>query len=141
MEMNYHKFKDNNTNGDNERSMLIDNYNYEKYNYDLEENHTKRPMVVPEFIINQKTFCEKSLYKILCCSKYRTFDKIDQKELKAYYKLKDIGLVLYDEHNKDHENSLKHLFISALNIDTSDNLETLEWKSIGFQVNFLYLFL
>jgi len=130
--MNYHRISDGF--GDNERSKLLEN-NYNENNYcDLEENNIKRPMKVPEFIINQKTFCEKSLYKVLCCSKYKLFDKIHQEDLRAYYKLKDIAIIHYNEHNEDHENSLKNLFICALNVDTTDNLESVEWKSIGFQV-------
>lgn len=139
MEMNYQRFNDeeiNNKAEDNEKLNLIDN-EY-KYN-DLEQNIIKKPMKVPEFVINNTGFCEKTMTKILCCAKYKSRDKIDQEHLKAYYSLKDLALVLFNEQIEQHENTLKSLFVSALNLEASENLESPEWKSIGFQVYLILL--
>jgi hypothetical protein len=141
MEMNYNRFNDenNNYNEDNEKLKLINNEN--NYN-DLEQNITKKPIIkVPEFVLNNRDICDKAMTKVLCCNKYKSRDKIDQEELRAYYQLKELALISYNEQIKEHENCLKSLFISALNVEISDNLESAEWKSIGFQVNNLNKFL
>jgi len=136
MEMNYQTFKDRNSDEINEKSLLLEGYynNNNKF-YDIEENQVKRPMKIPKFIYNNRGNCEKICSKILCCKKFKPLENIRQEELKAYYRLKDMAILQYDENNSDHENSLKNLFIAALNVDLTHNLESVEWKSIGFQVN------
>ena len=129
--MNYQRLNDDNNNEeDSEKLKLIDNDN----NSDLEQNLIKKPMKVPEFVLNNTGFCKKTITRILCCAKYKSRDKLDQEHLRAYYHLKDLALICYNEQTKEHETSLKTLFVSSLNVEISDNLESAEWKSIGFQV-------
>jgi len=132
MEMNYKRFNEDINNSkeeDCEKLKLIDHEN--KFN-DLELNVEKKPMRVPEFVLNNRGFCKKTI--TLCCAKYKSKNIINQEHLKAYYHLKDLALVPYNEQIEEHENRLKSFFVSALNVDISVNLESAEWKSIGFQV-------
>jgi hypothetical protein len=135
MEMNYQNIQDKHSNCDSKLAILLERYNQDTYNDYIEESKIKRPMKIPKFISEPRGKFEKSLFLMLCCfAKFKSLDKISQEELNAYYRLKEIAILTYNEHDEDHENSLKNLFISALNVDLSDNLESVEWKTIGFQV-------
>ncbi len=120
-----------NGNNEIERKSLLEQYKDEGSFYELEENNSIRPFKPPKFIIEEKNCCNNFL-RIFCCKSKNKI--ITQNELKAYYKLREIALIPYEKNNIDHENSLKNLFISSLNCDLTDNLETVEWKGLGFQV-------
>jgi hypothetical protein len=130
MELNYKQLP-NYENDDKENEALLSNYKEDGYNYDIEKDNTERPLNIPRFI-KEKNNCCDNILRFLCCK--TKSEKINQKELKAYYKLKEIALVLYDKNNLDHENSLKTLFKISLNCEITENLETVEWKGLGFQV-------
>jgi hypothetical protein len=130
MEMNYRSLPNED---DLEKNALLSQYRDNTISYDIEENIPERPFKLPTFMLQENTCCN-NFSKIICCQSKKF--KIKQSELRAYYKLKEIALVSYDQTNVDHENCLKNLFITALNCDLTDNLETIEWKTLGFQVYF-----
>jgi hypothetical protein len=130
MELNYKKLP-NNANDDKENEYLLSQYKEEGSNYDIEENNTVKPLKIPGFIKEENNCCNNLIEFLFCKSKTQ---KINQKELKAYYMLKEIALISYDQNNSDHENTLKNLFKISLNCELTENLETVEWKSLGFQV-------
>ena len=129
MEMNYRRQTDENS--DPEKIGLMGEYNEDGSIYDLEENNQKRPLKQPTFLFEKKACCSNVIQILFCKGKP---EKLKQNELSAYNKLKEIALISYDKYNLDHENSLKNLFINSLNCDLTENLETVDWKGIGFQV-------
>jgi len=106
-------------------------------------NPDERPLPVPSFITQQKTLYEKSKFlRILCCcskKKYRDvlISNINNHELAVYYKLKYLASQLFDENNSQHKESLKLLYLTCIDKDMTENLRTIEWKTVGFQVNIL----
>lgn len=127
---------------DCEEAGLLDDERNEYNNSDftdiekniIEKNTKKRNYLTPKFITKRKNCCDNLIYKIICYYKRNPQEKVTQEELKAYYNLKDLALIQYSESNQEHESSLKSLYTNALACGLTENLETPEWKSIGFQV-------
>lgn len=100
---------------------------------------------VPEFIIEQKTICEKSrcvriMFCCCCCRKYRHNSKyfifnISNDHLSIYHRLKQHATQNYDENNSLHEESLNNLLSLCFESTSSSDLNTSDWKKIGFQSN------
>lgn len=137
MELNYRLLGDQK---DTEHASLLRSHYSNLEFTDFEENNSIRPFKIPKFMSNKNKCCNGLFRKICCCSCKNHKENITQEELKAYYKLKELAQIYYNELNEDHENSLKNLFINTLNCDLTDNLETMEWKGIGFQVSIIHLF-
>jgi len=117
---------------DQEDLNLLD---YDKKNNDIEKNVINIKLKVPEFLIKQRGIWFKTKGFLICCkSKFPSLDRINQEELSVYYKLKNLAVILYCENNTEHEENLKKLYLNSLNVEISNNLESAEWKSIGFQV-------
>lgn len=93
---------------------------------------------IPEFLTNQISCCEKIFN---CCifsyffNKQNKIDQIDGRNLDLYYNQKSNLESDYDSHNKQHEDSLRFLFLNTLNCDLSNDLRSEKWKQIGFEVS------
>ena len=94
----------------------------------------KERIEIPYFILTQ---AKKSCWHCLCCcccnnNKYELIKLIDLNELESYYDLKELINKKYNPSLKQHENSLKFLFLISLKCDLTKDLNSENWKKIGF---------
>lgn len=92
---------------------------------------------LPLFISFQDKITCPCLSKICPClfsnEKYRT-NNIKDKDLKAYYQLKALVSLEYNQFDSSHEESLKSLYLKTINNNFTNNLTSAEWEKIGFNV-------
>ena len=94
----------------------------------------KERIEIPYFILIQ---AKKSCWHCLCCcccnnNKYELIKLIDLNELESYYDLKELINKKYNPSLNQHENSLKFLFLISLKCDLTKDLNSENWKKIGF---------
>ena len=94
----------------------------------------KERIEIPYFILIQ---AKKSCWHCLCCcccnnNKYKLIRLIDLNELESYYDLKELINKKYNPSLNQHENSLKFLFLISLKCDLTKDLNSENWKKIGF---------
>ena len=94
----------------------------------------KERIEIPYFILTQ---AKKSCWHCLCCcccnnNKYKLIRLIDLNELESYYDLKELINKKYNPSLNQHENSLKFLFLISLKCDLTKDLNSENWKKIGF---------
>ena len=94
----------------------------------------KERMEVPYFLLNQ---AKKSCWNYICCccckdNKYELINSIDSNELEIYYDLKDLLTKKFINNLYEHESSLKFLFLISLKCDLTEDLNSENWKKIGF---------
>ena len=94
---------------------------------------------IPSFILSQENCIEKCnlLYCLFSCclDKNNLVKRINAQELLVYYKIKNDYIDNYSDKNKNHENSLKFLFLKCLKCDLNTSLISDNWKKLGFESN------
>ena len=94
---------------------------------------------IPSFILSQENCIEKCnlLYCLFSCclDKNNLVKRINAQELLVYYKIKNDYIDNYSDKNKNHENSLKFLFLKCLKCDLNSSLISDNWKKLGFESN------
>ena len=94
---------------------------------------------IPSFILSQRNCIEKCnlLYCLFSCclDKNNLVKRINAQELLVYYKIKNDYIDNYSDKNKNHENSLKFLFLKCLKCDLNSSLISDNWKKLGFESN------
>jgi len=94
---------------------------------------------IPSFILSQENCIEKCnlLYCLFSCclDKDNLVKRINAQELLVYYKIKNDYIDNYSDKNKNHENSLKFLFLKCLKCDLNSSLISDNWKKLGFESN------
>ena len=98
-----------------------------------------KKLEIPSFILSQENCIEKCnlLYCLFSCclDKNNLVKRINAQELLVYYKIKNDYIDNYSDKNKNHENSLKFLFLKCLKCDLNSSLISDNWKKLGFESN------